>query len=200
MRCPACNAENAEGATVCASCGAQMAGAAAPSAPAAPRPVRARLSKLAIFALIVGAIAPWLQALSMESGGKILGKQAAQNPLVLWGLDMGAYLLYVLGIVASLVALAQVSRRRVRGGALAFGGLFVCVGGMAGTAYAMVLNGLPEKLLTAMAGGSGHFVWQISILFIVSAIICQTVLSFVRPAAPAAAPQPAPEATAAPKP
>jgi MFS family permease len=200
MRCPACNAENLEGAVTCASCRAALSGAAAPAAAAeqpAPQeaavaPGRRRLSKLAVFAIVAAGIAPWLQVLSMESGGSWLGAAAANNWVVLMGLEYGAYALFAFAIIASLFALAHVlGRQRRRGGALAVGGLLLAVGGMAGNVYGPTLGGRAGELLAAMGGGTGHYAWQTAANIAGAAVVCEIVLLFVGGRAPAPAPEPA---------
>jgi len=190
MRCPACNAENVEGATVCASCGKNMPQAAAPSAAetSAAQPRGRRLSKIAVFALIAGAIAPSLQVLRDSAGGHWLSADPAKSYLVLTILDSGATVLLLAAIVAGLVALAQViSRPNLRGGALAVGGLILGVGGMAGSMYGNAMSGPAGEVLSAMGGGGGIYVWQTTAVIAGAAIVAEIVVSLATaPAASAA--------------
>jgi MFS family permease len=199
MRCPVCNAENPEGAVTCASCGAAMGEAAAPVAVEAPQPPapaagagRRRLRILAVVAIVLAALAPWPQVLTIESGGDLLGDAAAGNWRVLMYLDYGAYALFAIAIITSLLALAHVlGRQHRRGGALAIGALLLAVGGMAGSIYGPVAGGRVSELITAMGGGTGRYAWQTTAVVVGAAVVCEIVLLFVGGRAPQPQPEPA---------
>lgn len=193
MRCPACGAENPEGATLCASCGkaiAQAPEAAPAQAPAAP-PGK-RLSRLAVFAAIAVAVAPWLQVMRDEAGGNAFARLAAKSHavaakgyLVLTVLDTGATVLFALAIIASLVAFAEVLRRAdLRGGALALAALLLAVGGMAAGTYGLFMPGYAGDLLRSLGGGSGSYVWHTTAIILAAAIVIEIVLLLVRPRTP----------------
>ncbi len=195
MRCPACGVENSDGATVCTSCGKDLTPVAAQTAvatttkPEAPAlRLRSRpLSKMALFGLILGVLAPFLQVLA--DGPWIAVKPgahgAAQNYVIIMALTYGGTLCLFLAIIFGLLTLSQVAKRTVRGGALAVGAFLLGLGGMFGKYYAMLMPSEAARIIATM-GEQGYYVWQTTVIVAAAAIVCEIVLAFATGPAPAA--------------
>ncbi len=194
MRCPGCGEENVEGATVCASCGVAMEQPVAqPAAPAKARRGR-RLSKLAVIALLAGALAPSLQVLRDSAGGRWVPADPSVSYLVLTAFDMLSQLLFVAAIALGLVALAQVAVRakELRGAALGLGGLVLGAAGMMSTVFA---SQTPLKLrdaVEAIGGGSGVYKPITTVIVVAAVILIEIMLSMTGGGQPEAAVEQAP--------
>jgi hypothetical protein len=148
------------------------------AAPAKARKGR-RLSKLAVIALLAGALAPSLQVLRDSAGGRWVPADPSVSYLVLTAFDMLSQLLFVAAIALGLVALAQVAVRasELRGAALGLGGLVLGAAGMLSTVFA---DRTPVKLrdmVEAMGGGAGVYKPITTVIIVAAVILIEILLS-----------------------